>query len=473
MARVDARAPVLGTPSRTLMENAGRAVADAICARFTPRPTAILCGPGNNGGDGYVVARLLAERGWDVWVETLVDRAALKGDAADAARAWTGRTFAISEDKPMAALFVDALFGAGLNRALDGDAARLAKAAHRAPRNFVAVDVPSGVRGDGRAPDGPYFRAGLTVTFCAKKPGHVLEPGRSACGEIVLADIGMPEQAVAEIGAQAWENGPELWTLPRPGADAHKHSRGRLLVASGGVSTSGAARLAARAGARIGAGYVTLTCPPSATLVNAMRLTSILLTSFDAPEELAKQGERADAIVAGPAFGLDRIKPAAVALAALKKPLVLDADALTGFVDDPNALLSVTHETCVLTPHGGEFARLFPDIAASDASKLEKARAAAKRARCVVLFKGPDTVIASPDGRAAVNTNATPYLATAGSGDVLAGVIGGLLAQGMPPWEAACAGAWIHGEAGRAFGPGLIAEDLPDLLPPVLRALLG
>ena len=476
MARVDARAPALGVRSRDLMESAGRAVADAIVQRFSPRPTAILCGPGNNGGDGFVVARVLSALGWDVWVETLGDLAALNGDAKSAAAAWTGRTLSIGEDNPDAELFIDALFGAGLTRPLEGDAARLARALSPTPARVVAVDVPSGVRGDGCAPDGAAFRAGLTITFCRKKPGHVLEPSRGLCGEIVLADIGIPQQAVAEVGAMAWENGPELWLeiFPRPTAASHKHARGRLSVASGGASTSGAARLAAVAGARIGAGYVTLICPPSATLVNAAHLTSILLTSFAGVDDLAAQGARDDAFVIGPAFGLSDVTKAAVAaLAELNKPLVLDADALTVHADKPEALFALTHEHCVMTPHGGEFARLFPDIAGAPLSKIEKTRAAAARARCVVLFKGADTVIAAPDGRAIVNTNASAYLATAGSGDVLAGMVGGLLAQGAPAFEAACAGAWIHGAAGSAFGPGLIADDLPALIPPVLRQLLA
>jgi hydroxyethylthiazole kinase-like uncharacterized protein yjeF len=476
MARVDARAPALGVSTRELMENAGRAVADAIVQRFSPRPTAILCGPGNNGGDGFVVARVLSALGWDVWVETLGDLGALKGDAKAAAAAWTGRTFRIGPDNPDAALIVDALFGAGLSRPLEGEAARLAETLSRTPARIVAIDAPSGVRGDGRAPEGAVVHAGLTVTFCRKKPGHVLEPSRSLCGEIVLADIGLPDEAVAEIGARAWENGPALWldAFPRVTAASHKHSRGRLSVASGGASTSGAARLAALAGARIGAGYVTLICPPSALLVNAAHLTATLLKTFDGVDDLAAQGERDDAFVIGPAFGLtDKTKAAAAALAKLQKPLVLDADALTIHADAPEALFAVTHPRCVLTPHAGEFARLFPDLAAAPLSKIEKARAAAHRARAIVLFKGADTVIAAPDGRAAVNVNASPYLATAGAGDVLAGMIGGLMAQHMAPFEAACAGAWIHGAAGGAFGPGLIADDLPALIPGVLRALLA
>ena len=473
MARVDARSAALGVSTRLLMENAGRAVAQAIAERFSPRPTAILCGPGNNGGDGYVAARVLAALGWDVWVETLVDPAKLKGDAADAAKAWTGRTIPIAPSNPAAELFVDALFGAGLTRPLEGEAARLAQTLAR--EQVVAIDTPSGVFGDGRPSNAISFRAALTITFCRKKLAHVLEPSRSACGDIVVADIGVPERAVDEIVARAWENQPTLWAraLPRPGAESHKHSRGRLTVASGGISTSGAARLAARAGARIGAGYVTLACPPSAILVNAMHLTSILLASCASVEDLRAHAERADAFVIGPAFGLDeRTKEAVAAVAALAKPLVLDAAALSIYADDPNAFFRVIHKDCVLTPHGGEFKRLFPDLIAAPISKLEQTRQAAARAGCVVLYKGADTVIAAPDGRAAVNTNASPYLATAGSGDVLGGMIGGLMAQGMPAWEAACAGAWIHGAAGSAFGPGVIADDLPDLIPPVLARLL-
>ena len=468
MARIDRRAAALGAPTGLLMENAGRAVVDAVLARRSAGPTIVLCGPGNNGGDGYVVARLLAQAGWPVRVATL---GAPHGDAVEAAADWRGPTAPLTETTVLPGeLVIDALFGAGLSRPLEGAAAALAAALPA--KQMVAVDVPSGLRDDGTV-EGAVFRAAMTVTFCRKKPAHVLFPGRALCGEVVLADIGVPEQAVSEIGVRAWENQPPLWraAYPWPSADTHKHKRGRVAVASGGVAQTGAARLAARAALRAGAGLATVLSPPSAVLVNATHLTAIMLAAFKDEAELAALAETFDALVLGPAFGLgEGTKRAVLAATAVKRGLVLDADALTAFQDEPDKLFAALHAGCVLTPHEGEFRRLFPDLA-DQRNKLEKARGAAKRAGCVVLLKGPDTVIAAPDGRAAVNVNAPPTLATAGAGDVLAGIIAGLLGQGVAPWEAACAGAWLHGVAAELFGPGLIAEDLCETLPAALRAL--
>jgi hydroxyethylthiazole kinase-like uncharacterized protein yjeF len=279
---------------------------------------------------------------------------------------------------------------------------------------------------------------------------------------------------VNEIGARAWENQPPLWraAFPWPSAETHKHKRGRVAVASGGAANTGAARLAARAALRAGAGLVTVLSPPSAVLVNAAHLTAIMLVSVKDEAELAASAAGFDALVLGPAYGIGAAtKTAVAAVAAHKKALVLDADALTSFKDAPHELFALLHPACVLTPHEGEFRRLFPDLADAKLDKIERTRAAAARAGCVVLLKGPDTVIAAPDGRAAVNTNAPPTLATAGAGDVLAGIIAGLMGQGMPAWESACAGAWLHGAAAEAFGPGLIAEDLCEALPAALKRL--
>lgn len=466
MAKADKAAVGLGTPVSTLMESAGAAVVDAIRARYAAQPVLVLCGTGNNGGDGYVAARRLREAGWQVEVRSL---GAPSGAAADAAARWSGAAAHLPDRLPESGLIVDALFGAGLSRPLEGAAARLAEAAD--PARVVAIDLPSGVRGDGRVLT-PSFSAGLTVTFARKKPAHVLYPARALCGTVVLADIGVPEAAIEALGARAWENQPGLWrsTYPWPNPTTHKHARGRVAVASGGPARTGAARLAARGALRIGAGWVTVLSPPSAVLVNAAHLTAIMVESVEA-RDLAARGEGFDAMVIGPAFGLGEATQAAVAaLAALGRPLVLDADALSTFADDPTRLFSSLHGQCVLTPHAGEFQRLFPDLAAHG-SKLEATQAASARAGCVVVYKGPDTVIAAPDGRAAVNTNAPPYLATAGTGDVLAGMIAGLTAQKAPAWEAACAAVFLHGDAAARFGPGLIAEDLPDMLPEALRAL--
>lgn len=471
MRAIDSGAAATGVPTATLMENAGRAVAREIAQRFTPRPTAVLCGPGNNGGDGWVVAGALQALGWRVWVETLVPKSELTGDAAAAAAAWSGETFAISGDNPMPELFVDALFGAGLTRPLEGEAARLAKTLAGAPERVVAVDLPSGLNGDtGEAHDGVCFRAGLTITFVRKKPAHVLMPGRALCGEVVVADIGAPERVVAEQQVNLWENDPSLWRLPWPDLEAHKHARGHVLVASGGRARTGAARLAARAALRAGAGLVTVLSPPDAIDENAAQLTAVMLREAADETAYAEAARMADCLAIGPGFGTSDAHYELLCAAIDAKPrcpLVLDADALT-------LLSPVTHgltENDVMTPHVGEFRRAFPGIYSSCESRIEAARAAAAYARCVVLFKGPDTVIAAPDGRAIVNTTGTPMLATAGAGDVLTGLISGLIAQGLSGFDAAAAAAWLHGRTGEAVGPGLIAEDLAEQMPAVLNSL--
>ena len=455
----------------TLMENAGRAVAEAIARRFTQRPTAVLCGPGNNGGDGWVAARHLRAMGWPVWVETLVPREALKGDAAKAAAQWGGDTYAIGASTPRAQLIVDSLFGAGLTRPLEGEAARLAKTLSSTPECVVAVDVPSGVVGDTGDPlDDLSFRAALTVTFVRKKPAHVLMPGRALCGEIVVADIGVPETIVAAQSIDLCENNPTLWPLPWPDVEAHKHSRGHVVVASGAQAHTGAARLAARAALRSGAGLVTVLSPPEAIAENAAHLTAIMLREATDEGAYAEAARTAQCLVIGPAFGTKKPQYDRLEAALQTKDrcaIVLDADALT-------LLSPVTHgfsERDVMTPHVGEFRKAFPGIYSSSQTRIDAARAAAAYARCVVLFKGPDTVIAAPDGRAVVNTTGSPFLATAGSGDVLAGMIAGWIAQGMSGFEAACAGAWLHGKVGERAGPGAIAEDLTEILPAILNEL--
>lgn len=467
MGQADAAAIAAGTPGTVLMERAGAAVAEAVAARFRPRPTAVLCGPGNNGGDGYVVARLLKARGWPVEVYALSPASA--ADAKVAAAQWDGPVEELSSELPAAELYIDALFGAGLARPLEGAVAVVAQRLALTPDRVVAVDIPSGVPGDTGLPVGPAIAAGLTVTFHAKKPAHVLEPGRGHCGEIVVADIGL-----GATQAQLFENTPELW-LPRfpwPAVTAHKHSRGRLIVVSGDAWSTGAARLAARGGLRIGAGLVTIHSPRDALSVNAAHLEAVMLRGFDTDLELEEGAAHVDAAVIGPAAGVSETTLLNVlALARTGAALVIDADAISVFRDDPEELFSVLDRDDVLTPHPGEFERLFKGVLAAAPERIAAARKAAQRAGAVVLLKGPDTVIAAPDGRAAVNVNGTPWLATAGSGDVLAGFIGGLIAQGMESFEAACAAAWIHAEAGDIHGPGLISEDLPGLAPTVLRRL--
>lgn len=471
MRAIDEASAAAGIATRTLMENAGRAVAEAIAARFTARPTAVLCGPGNNGGDGWVAARHLQAMGWPVWVETAVHAGALKGDARDAALAWKGEVVALGARVDEAELCVDAMFGAGIARPLDGEYARLAHLSIQSPERFVAVDVPSGLHGDNGAPVGEAcVFAGLTVTFVRKKPAHVLMPGRGYCGEIIVADIGAPEAAVTQQGVQLWENHPSLWRLPWPDVDAHKYERGHVIVASGGVARTGAARLSARAALRAGAGVVTVLSPPEALSENAAHLTAIMVREAGDEAAFTEAARSARAFVIGPAFGTSDAcyKLLLAAINSVdRSPLVLDADAIT-------LLAPMTHgltDRDVMTPHVGEFRRAFPGISSASDNRIDAARAAAAYARCVILLKGPDTVVAAPDGRAVVNTVGTPFLATAGSGDVLAGLIAGLIAQGMESFDAACAGAWLHGRVGENLGPGLIAEDLPEFLPNLLNDL--
>jgi len=452
------------------MQRAGAAVAQAIIDRWSPRRCLVLCGPGNNGGDGFVVAARLAQEGWPVMLALEGERAKLRGDAAEAAALWTGPIARLAPTLVREAdLVIDALFGAGLSKQLGGVAAETLRAAELGPAPLVAVDLPSGLQGDTGRPLGYAPHADLTVTFHRKKPAHVIEPGRELCGEVVVADIGLTTKP-----SPLTQNGPELWAhaFPWPANSTHKHARGRLIVVSGEMWSTGAARLAARAGLRIGAGMVTLMSPPDALLVNAAHLEAVMLAPFDTDVELEAAADAADAAIIGPAAGVTEATVSNLfALARTGAAIVIDADALTAFRDDPAELFSVLDRDDVLTPHQGEFERVFPGLLKASPERITAVRQAAARAHAVVLLKGPDTVIAAPDGRCAVNVNGTPWLATAGSGDALAGFIGGLIAQGMDSFEAACAGVWIHAEAGRLHGPGLISEDLPGLAPAVLRGL--
>jgi hydroxyethylthiazole kinase-like uncharacterized protein yjeF len=469
-AAADKATIAAGTPGFTLMRRAGEAVANAVQARWSPRPVVVLCGPGNNGGDGFVAAEVLAAAGWPVSVALEGARDQLKGDAALAAAAWTGPTRKL-EPAVIAAgeVIVDAVFGAGLSKPVEGLVADTLRAAEASGKPIVAVDLPSGLSGDLAKPLGYAPRCAVTVTFHAKKPAHVLEPGRSLCGEVVVADIGL-----TAAPTRLFENGPQLWAarFPWPTTASHKHARGRLIVVSGEMWSTGAARLAARAGLRIGAGLVTVLSPPDALLVNAAHLEAVMLRPFDTDIELETAATHADAAIIGPAAGVNEATVSNLfALARTGAAIVIDADALTAFRDDPEELFSVLDRDDVLTPHPGEFDRVFPGLLAASPERITAVRKAAARAHAVVLLKGSDTVVAAPDGRCCVNTNGSPWLATAGSGDVLAGFIGGLIAQGMDSFEAACAGVWIHAEAARLHGPGLISEDLPGQAPAVLREL--
>jgi hydroxyethylthiazole kinase-like uncharacterized protein yjeF len=552
-----------------LMERAGRGVVEAILDEWPEiaghrRRAVVLCGPGNNGGDGFVVARLLAERGWTVEVHAMAEPDAMPPDARTSAVKWLAaerRVVPLAKDtfyrSDPADVYVDALFGIGLSRPLEGEAAQVVRYLAGSggdwdhfSRRVVSIDVPSGLDADtGRVPGCPEpdpFHSGapyarLTVTFDSPKPGHYLAHGPALCGRLSVVDIG--------LGARRhlWSSSPdpELRTRrglglvrlalvePRPDGEradhvdpmgfaypikpkfiakrtGHKYAHGHALLLSGGCGRGGAARLAARGALRIGAGLVTLAVPPAALQENAARLDAVMLRSVKDAEALANllSDARYNALAVGPGLGttdreaalLHALLDASRPVAALNKQdaetagnpspapqkgraVVLDADALTLVARD-DTLRAKLHDRCVLTPHDGEFARLFPAIAerlrapattGPAYSKVDAARDAAKEVGSTVLLKGPDTVIADPSGRAAINAavydRAAPWLATAGSGDVLSGMICGLLARGFAPFDAACTAAWLHVEAARSFGPGLIAEDLPEELPKVFRAL--
>ena len=504
MRTIEQTAMVAGhSTGADLMERAGRGVVDAIFSQWpqlaqVPGRAIVLCGPGNNGGDGFVIARLLQGWGWTVAVHFYGDPARLPHDAATHYARWA--SMGAIHPLPISAapdahggVIVDALFGTGLTRALAPDLAQAILSldtAAFANWHRVAVDLPSGLCADsGRVlvdaqGQGAAFRADLTVSFHAQKPGLILDRGPDYCGNVVVCDIGLGRAAARAQGDLALVDAPMAREIGK--RTGHKFDHGHALVLSGGLGHSGAARLAARGALRIGAGLVTVAAPAAAMAECAAQLTAIMLRPLDTAAEFGVMldDHRINALCLGPGLGLARARDlVAVALAA-GRGVVLDADALSAYTGAPDALFAMLHPGAVLTPHDGEFARLFPDLAAALGapalrgpafSRICAVRAAAKRAGCVVLLKGRDTVISDPAGNCAVHAalgpRAAPWLATAGSGDVLAGVITGLLARGLPPMAATKAAAWLHVEAALTFGPGLIAEDLPEVLPKVLRRL--
>jgi ADP-dependent NAD(P)H-hydrate dehydratase / NAD(P)H-hydrate epimerase len=471
MAECDRLAIAGGVPGIELMEQAGLAVADAVSRRFAPRPVAVLCGPGNNGGDGFVAARILAERGWTVRLALLGERAKLHGDAAAAAAArWPGPVEPLSPAAlDGAALAIDAIFGSGLARPVDGIAREVIDALGRRRLPIVAVDVPSGLDGATGEIRGAAPRAAVTVTFFRKKPGHLLLPGRLHCGETVLAQIGIPDRVLDRVTPDTAENNPSWWRalLPLPGLEVNKYTRGHALVAGGPVMT-GAARLGARAAARVGAGLVTVAAPAAVFPVYAAALTGVIVDPVVDIDEFRTllDDKRRNAALIGPGAGVGSdTRDKTLAILAAGKSAVLDADALTTFAENPGDLFAAIRSAVVMTPHDGEFARIFDP----SGSKLDRARRAARTSGAVIVLKGADTVVAAPDGRAVVNADAPPDLATAGSGDVLAGIVLGLLAQHVEPFAAAAIAVWLHGAAGARIGAGLVAEDLIDALPAALR----
>ena len=479
-----------GVPGIVLMERAGAAVAEEAVRRARSRGrVVVLCGPGGNGGDGFVAARLLADWGYRVELFLLGDHLSLRGDPALAAARWSGEARPAADFDPVGAdLVIDALYGAGLSRDVDGLARECIErinAVGAAGGPVVAVDVPSGLDGATGAVRGVAVRATSSVTFFRFKPGHLLLPGRDHAGALVLADIGIGEAALSRIRPRARANGPAVWgaLLPRPGAVSHKYTRGAALILSGPAHRTGAARLSARAALRVGAGIVGLASPEESVVENAAHVTALMIEPFDGLAGFAGllADSRRNAVLVGPGAGVGEATRS-IATAVLRIPsarpraLVLDADGISSFAGDAAGLaglIAAEARETVLTPHEGEFARLFrgrPEILGL-ADKLARARAAAAALGAVVLIKGADTVVAAPDGRATIGWDLPPWLATAGSGDVLAGFVTGLLAQGMPAFEAASAAVWLHGACARALGPGLIAEDLAEALPGVLNCL--
>ena len=483
MERADQLTIAAGTPGFALMLSAGQAVAETAMDLVEEGPVVVVAGRGNNGGDGFVAAAELAARGREVSVILLCERDSLQGDAASAARGWK---YPVLPFNPQAigrpALIIDALFGAGLNRPVKGEPHDMIEAINANGAPVLSVDLPSGINGDTGAVMDIAVRATETVTFFRRKPGHLLLPGRIYCGRARLADIGIDPRVLEEIRPRTFENIPQFWrnSFPVPEIDGHKYARGHAVVVSGDLATTGAARMAARGALRAGAGLVTVASPIDALAVNAAALTAVMVRPIDTAVEFAElwTDKRLNTCVIGPGAGVgNRTRDFVVTALSAKRNLVLDADALTSFADAPDHLfeaIRASHDPqVVLTPHEGEFPRLFSDISNKHPgrSKLERVRAAAERSGAVVLLKGPDTVVASPDGRATIASNAPPWLATAGAGDVLAGMIAGMLAQGVAAFEAAAIAVWMHGEAAREAGPGLIAEDLPEVLPAVFRHL--
>ncbi len=493
MAQADASAVAHGTSVTTLMQNAGQAVAHAIQQTWSASPTLVLCGPGNNGGDGFAAARILAQAGWPVKLCLLGTMKELKGAALEHAQAWCQTKLGPTEldtDAILpcqtelvsdAHLVIDALFGAGLNRALDPLAQNMLQAAQQQAIPIVAIDVPSGVMGDTGQNLGAVACA-MTVTFFRKKPAHLLLPSRELCGQVLVADIGIAASVLNEIQPDTWENHPDLWlaSMPKITAASHKYQRGHALII-GAYPMTGASRLASRAAARIGAGLTSIAIPAIAFNIYASALTSIMLKVLDSPADFANllQEPRYTSFLLGPGAGAQdetsraSLRQQTQQLLASKKPVVLDADALNAFAGHLPELRQAIQGDCVLTPHEGEFKRLFGADMDMQLDKLSRARMAAQLSNAVIILKGADTIIAAPDGRAIINSNAPASLATAGSGDVLAGIITGLLTQGMPAFAAAAAAVWLHAEAANLFGPGLIAEDLSETLPQVLQKLLS
>ncbi|PHR58034.1 MAG: bifunctional ADP-dependent NAD(P)H-hydrate dehydratase/NAD(P)H-hydrate epimerase [Robiginitomaculum sp.] len=461
-----------------LMENAGNGMGRIIMARFAPKNACIVCGPGANGGDGYVVAKYLFEQGCAVSLLSLSPPNPNTVAAQMEARLPAGVQREVKTIPTDCEIIIDCMFGAGLDRPIIARPAVLIEQVNAHPAPVIAADLPSGINGDRAQPGTPSIIAAMTITFEVLKLAHVLEPARSQCGEIVVIDIGFPAGTIDQVEPIAVQNHPSLWPqIPViPDMLSHKHNRGRLLVDCGGPLQSGAARLAARAGLRIGAGWVTLCGTEDAMQVCANHETSIVLSVRQQGEPIAEvmRSQTPDCVLLGPAGGVgEAMKRQVLDLLQTGTATVLDADALTSFAEHPQDLLEACHAKTVLLPHEGEFRRLFADLTTKTGNKISRVKAAAQRAGCTVLLKGADSVMADADGRVVVNTHTSSWLATLGTGDVLAGMVAGLMAQGQGGFDALCAAVWLHGELGRQLGAGLIAEDLPGAIPAMLQQFRG
>lgn len=446
-------------PEIQLMENAGFAAACQIARNYTKRPVTVLCGVGNNGGDGFVVARILHDWGWPVEVALTGDEKKLSPAAAINARKFKGiiRPPSFKRLKKMeksGGLFIDAVFGVGLTRPIENDIADFFNALNETSLPCVALDIPSGVQADTGAVLGTAPFCDMTVTFCRPKIGHFLYPGKERAGKLLVCPIGIPDETVAHQAPRFHENTPELFHVPEPTPYDHKYSRGAVLVCAGEMA--GAARLAAATARRAGAGWVAVSCESKTEQTFTTTDPGFVIQAADTTEEIEKQINTSNAgafVIGMGALKTERTKALLHSIAKSKKPFVADAGALP-FIKGIKKDLS----RAVITPHAGEFRRLFPDLEEQD--KLTQALNAAAALNCTVVLKGADTVIAAPDGRAALNSTDSFDLSTAGSGDVLDGIIGAILAKGLAPFEAACAAVWLHSRAAEAAGENLIAEDL-------------
>jgi hydroxyethylthiazole kinase-like uncharacterized protein yjeF len=481
MSRAEKLAAEAGLATLTMMENAGRASAEEVVRRF-PRGSrvTVLCGPGNNGGDGFVCARYLRERGYHVRLGLLARRDDLPRDAREMARRWDEAIEPISlQFIEGAQIVVDAIYGTGLRDNITGLVGQIIEEVTARALPVVAIDTPSGIDATTGAVRGVAFKAASTVTFFRRKTGHVLLPGRLYCGDVRAADIGIPAKVLEDIAPGSFTNDPDFWLrfFPKLKIDGHKYDRGHSVVVSGPMERTGAARLAARTALRAGSGLVTVASSKSAFYINASQLTAVMVDPYEGPDGLSDllSDTRITSALIGPGAGRDpEVKELVASVLGSQATAVLDAEALTAFSEAPQELFEQIKgrlpALTIVTPHEGEFSRIFPDLG-EEPSKLERARRAAEISGAVIILKGPDTVVAHPGSIAAVTENAPPWLATAGSGDVLAGLVTGLTAQGMAAFDAAAAAVWIHGELAQSFGPGLIADDLPDQLPGVLQRL--